>query len=84
MSTEGQEDKRFLVLTLEELKKVDPEQAEEHDVKWSYDYRLYLYDTKQKVVVFVDGIEPEDVSLDRDLKPLVTLLNKVDSERLET
>jgi hypothetical protein len=40
----------------------------------------FLVDTKTNEVIWSDGMEPEDASLGRSLRPLVALLNKVADE----
>lgn len=43
------------------------------------DYSSYLLDTKTNKIVFNDRMEPEDATLDRDLSPLVDLLNETEA-----
>lgn len=66
---------RYKVVNLEEAAKHDGEVAEMLEWKSNWDDNLYLLDTKTGKIVFNDRMEPEDASLDRDLRPLVTLLN---------
>jgi hypothetical protein len=73
-------DERFVVIDFERLSEINPEQAEEYDYGWDRDYKSFLWDNQWEEVVFVDGGEPEDFTLDRRLKPLVDLLNKVNRD----
>jgi hypothetical protein len=55
----------------------DARNAEEY-APWDGDDDLatYLLDNKTNEIVFCDRMEPEDATLDRDLAPLVELLNR--------
>lgn len=68
---------RFKVVDLEELKALNPEEGAEYDhASYIEDPRDYLYDTDTGKVIFVDGGEPEDATLGRDLHVFVDLLNE--------
>lgn len=75
---------RFRVIDLEKLKILAPNVAEDYEYSEWDTPRLFLYDGINSMVVFDDAMEPEDASLDRDLRPLVDLLNKVDAEKYKS
>lgn len=72
-------DARFVVIDFNRLEEISPEQAEEHSYL-EYEYKNILWDNQWEEVVFIDGGEPEDQTLDRDLSTLVDLLNKVNRD----
>lgn len=49
--------------------------AEEYEPYDAWDEASYLLDTKTNMIVFCDRMESEDATLNRDLRPLVDLLN---------
>lgn len=50
---------------------------------WDADLSSYLLDTWTDEIVFMDGFEPEDCTLDRGFAPLVDLLNAAYPEPYE-